>query len=88
VSALVLRLDELARDLGRMRRSLESSGVEWSGEYLLQRLAEHVESLDVMLSPTAAALWRTGLDVEQALEAVDARADALDRLLRGGKHPQ
>lgn len=83
MNALASRIDALARDVGRLRRRLELNGDPGRGGYLVDALVGHVESLDVMLEPTAADLVRRGFTVEQALSVVDGRAADLDRLLRG-----
>lgn len=81
------RLDEIARDLGRLRRRFESN--DWTGVYLVERLAGTVETLDCMVSPSAGELYRSfmvecGDDqvaLEEALAVVDRHAAELRRLL-------
>jgi hypothetical protein len=88
--ALVLRIDDLARDVGRLRRLLEPRG--YVG-HLADRIAGHVETLDVMLAPSAAEilaanLWFCGdetVALEAVLEDADARAQHLRRLLGSGQ---
>lgn len=84
------RLDDLARDVGRLRRRFESNeATAWTGVYLVERIAEVVETLDVMVSPTAADLHRAFLiecsddsvALAEALAVVDRRAKAVRRLL-------
>jgi hypothetical protein len=78
--AVVERLHALALDVGRLRRRLAVTE-GWTGGYLIDAVAGHVESLDVMLQPSAAELAWMGID--EALAVVDARADALQDLLLG-----
>lgn len=81
--ALLSRVSALAADVGRLRRLLPPD-TPYTG-WLVERLGEHVESLDVQLRPTAAELYRAhvlfglGEDeaVRAALELVDADAAAL-----------
>jgi hypothetical protein len=80
VEALWTRLDELAADIGRLRRRLDLEP-ESSAWFALDRITGHVESLDLMLRPSAGDLVRCGAGVEAALRDVDARASALRRLL-------
>jgi hypothetical protein len=79
---LLARLDELAEDVGRLRRRLDGSL-----KHLADRLAAAVEILDAVLYPTASELvaaleWTpTAKDVDAALEVRDARTRSLRRLL-------
>jgi hypothetical protein len=81
------RLDALATDVGRLRRlTIDSSSYS---ALLTSRIAEHVETLDSMLSSTAHAIYRANLAggiednraMDQALAAVDARVCRLRKLL-------
>lgn len=86
--ALALRLDEIARDAGRLRRRFASNGA-WTGLTILDRLADAVESLDTLTRPTAGELQRDyfavcgkhELATSEALEAVDRRVAQLRWLL-------
>jgi hypothetical protein len=80
VTAVDDRLLKLAADVGRLRRHLDA---ESYGGFLAARVADHVNSLDCMLEPTAGELYAAGLSVEEALGTVDERAETLRRLLGG-----
>jgi hypothetical protein len=82
------RLDELAVDLGRLRRRIGGGREVWTDldVWALERLAEHVESLDGMLGTPAAQLAahaRPGCDetVAAAIAEVDMRRAQLRRML-------
>lgn len=85
-TAFLARLDELAADIGRLRRQLEPEG--YPG-FLAARIAGHVETLDAIVRPTAADLYSVFLAVcgdeqvavDEALEVVYRRADTLRSLL-------
>ena len=82
-AALQARVDELAADLGRLRRRLEPGS---SLAYLGERLAGQVETLDVMLRPSAGQLvsWTFPEDaetVEAAIEQVDRERARIRQLL-------
>ena len=96
-SLLVAQVEALADDLGRLTR------VAYGGDYavfLLERLGRRVESLDAMVRPTAADLYRGhllfGLDEDDAIREALAEADRLRdvlcrrmRLGEGGRlHPR
>jgi hypothetical protein len=80
---LLDRLDLLAADVGRLRRRLEP---ESSIAHLGDRLADHVETLDVILSPSAAELQRAFFcecgDHDLALDEALAETDRRQRQLR------
>ena len=82
-AALHNRLTELATDVGHLRRCVpEGSLLEWRAE----RVAGHVESMTLMLEPTAAELARwyaPGCDqaVDEAIRIVDARYRSLQHRL-------
>jgi hypothetical protein len=78
------RLDAIAADLGRLRRRFDSNSAAWTRTFIVDRLAEHVETLDCMLHVSAGELVQQGLAVDAALEAVDARSARLRRLLAIG----
>jgi len=80
VEALWGRVDELAADVGRLRRTLnaeQGTSLAWT----LNRLAGHVESLDLMLRPSAGDLVRCGASPDTALDVVDGRVSRLRSLL-------
>jgi hypothetical protein len=77
------RVDEIAADVGRLRRRLEP---ESSAAFTVDRIASNIEWIAVMLEPTAASLVaRTfpgdDLTVDAALDHVDQRARRLRGLL-------
>lgn len=86
VHAVRLRIDEIAREVGRLRRNMKPDS---SLAYCTDRLAGYVETLDIMLSLSAAELYplflvECGDDqvaLEESLAVVDARAVELRRLL-------
>jgi hypothetical protein len=80
---LQARIDLLADDVGRLRRTVKPDSSLW---HLADRLADGLEALDAMIGMTAADLarWYAPGDpdaVEAALETVEARNDALQRRL-------
>lgn len=77
------RLDELAADVGRLRRRVEPDS---SLAFLADRIARHVESLHLLTTPSAGEIVSTtypGDDetVEEAIRLVDARSARLRGLL-------
>ena len=80
VEVLWARVDELATDVGRLRRRLALEA-DSSASHTLDRIAGHVESLDLMLRPSAGDLVRRGAGVDAALREVDARIGRLRRVL-------
>jgi hypothetical protein len=73
------RLDALAGDVGRLRRSLDP---ESYGGFLIARIAGHIETLDAILQPTAGELYREAdVPLTRALATVDERSRTLRRLL-------
>lgn len=80
--ALLPLVDRLAADVGTLRRRAEP-------DWLLDRIADHVEALDVALSSSAADLYREyladGADEAPALAValadVDRRAHRVRQLL-------
>ena len=78
---------DLARDLGYLRRRLDS---ESSAAFLAERIAGHVETLDAMAFPSAAELRADyflacgdhDLSTREALRVVDERARRVRELLR------
>jgi hypothetical protein len=86
VPAYFAQIDEIASDIGRLRRKLV--GDEY-GTHLLGRVAGRVEVLDLLVAPSAAQIYRANLfecgdkdeSVVAALEDVDGRARHLRGLL-------
>jgi hypothetical protein len=86
-----LLLNDLAAEVGRLRRHLGSA--ETFAGIVAGRIAGRIEALDVLLSLTAAELAHTYFTecgnedaaVEAALEVVDKRSSMLRRLLEGNK---
>ena len=76
-TAFLAQVEEAARDLGRLRRRVERD----YDLHLVERVGDRVESLDVLVQPTAAELVRAGLPVDAAIARADARAVELRRLL-------
>jgi hypothetical protein len=87
--AMTNRIDQMAADLGRLRRHV---GTDPLGNYpalLVDRLAFHLQAIDAQVQPTAAELYRcyvyAGLPdtfaVDRALELVDQRDQHLPRLI-------
>jgi len=73
------RLYELAADIGRLRR-------RHPGDHIVDRAACHVESLALMLEPTAAELAASIAPgdcgaITEAIRCVDQRHRALQHLL-------
>ncbi len=84
--AVAERIDLIATEVGRLRRRVATDMPGTTTGFALERLARHVESLDLMLRPSAAeiaACAAPGNDdaVAQAIEVVDARSRELRRLL-------
>jgi hypothetical protein len=83
---LLARVEALAEDVGRLRRRSTSTG--WDA-HILDRVAGHVETLDLILSPTAGEVYRANrrfgagdeLALDCALEDVGNRAARLRSLL-------
>lgn len=86
--AFVGQLEELAADVGRLRRRLKPEP-ESTLTFQLDRIAHSVEALDAFVQPTAAELYRISLADELeperalsvALEQADSRARSLRSLL-------
>ena len=72
------RIDVLAEDVGRARRSVEPESYL---AHLLDRIALHVETLDGMFFATAGELCAAGVRAEEALARVDQRDRELRALL-------
>ncbi len=89
-SMLCSHLDELARDVGRLRRRVD--GESYDG-FLIDQISGHVETLDCLLGITAAELYRSnvafGADEDEAiacaLHDAGARSDELRALLGCGE---
>jgi hypothetical protein len=80
IECILARVDEVAADVGRLRRQLHLEP-DSSASFALDRIASHVEDLDLMLRPAAGDLVRRGAAVDDALRTVDARTRELHRLL-------
>lgn len=77
-TAIRYRLLELGRDVGVLRRRFTSNEHTWTGEWIADRIADHVETLDAMVSLSAGeivACNAPGDDeaVEEALRIVEER---------------
>ena len=74
------RLHELAADIGRLKR-------RHPGDHIIERASCHIETLALMLEPTAAELANTTAPGDQdaiaeAIRVVDERHKRLQHLLR------
>jgi hypothetical protein len=77
-TALRYQLLALAHDVGMLRRRFASNETAWTGRYIADSIADHVEILDRMVGLSAgelAACWAPGDDeaVEEAIRIVDER---------------
>jgi hypothetical protein len=81
VNATLLRIDELAQDVGTLRRRPTND----YSNFLLDRIAFHVQALDALAFPTASDFYQAGATVPEALAIVDERTDRLRRVL--GERP-
>jgi len=70
-------LDRIADEVGRLRARAKGEP-----NWIAERLADHVESLDAFVCITAAELVRRGVEVEQALRLCDDRKIELLRRMR------
>lgn len=75
-------IDELAKDVGRLRRQV---GASYYQTFLINRISDRIEALDAMLRRTAAELYRDDCPVEMALMIVDNRAAELRSYLGRGR---
>jgi hypothetical protein len=98
-TAGLARIENLADDLGRLRRRFAENdawteAVGLSGQppryevFILDRIAGHVEVIDTLLRPTAAqiaAMWAAGDEdaIEEAIRLVDAHARELHSRMGG-----
>ncbi len=82
-AVMVARLHELARLVGMLRRRFASNADAWTGGYLADQAAGHIEVLHGMLVPTAAERYRTNYLVccDEHLALAEALADT-DRQVR------
>lgn len=80
-AALIARVEELAADVGRLHRRVNADP-DSSLAHLVDRIAGHVESLDAVLQPTAAELYREfflicgdydGVALDEALAVTERR---------------
>lgn len=83
-TAQLNRIDLIAEDIGRIRRTAEPDSWLW---HLADRLAENLESLDVILATPAAELarWYAPRDhsaIKEAIRIVEARRDDLRSKMR------
>lgn len=74
--AVLYRLEQLAVDVGRLRRHLEP---DTYADFLAYRIAGHVDSLDCMLQPTAHELFLVCGDARVALAETDRHRALLHR---------
>jgi hypothetical protein len=87
---LLDRIEDLAGDVGRLRRRVEP---ESSAAHLVDRLAGSVETIDAMVHASAGELYREffaisgdhELALEEALATVDTRARRVRGLLGVGR---
>ena len=79
VSVLRARLDDLAEDVGRVRRRVEP---ETSLAWTLNRIAGHIQSVVLMVEPCAAEIAAWTPEDEQAVEEAIREVDAKHRRLR------
>lgn len=72
MSVLHVRLEELAADVGRLRRRFASNEDAWTGSYIADRIAGNVEALHCIITPSAGELvaWTAPGDEEAVEEAV------------------
>lgn len=77
-SAVLLQVELVAEDLGRLRRYLPSELAY--AAWMVERIGHHVETLDAMLRPTAAERFRAnvafGCEEQAAVDAALADVDA------------
>jgi len=77
--AYTYQREELARDIGRLRRRLSRDG--YDDAHLVDRIAHRVECLDSLFQPTAGELVRAGFEIDDALRIVDDETARLRSLL-------
>jgi hypothetical protein len=72
----IRRLNELAADIGRLRR-------RYGPDHILERAACHVQTLSLMIEPTAGELvaWTAPGDSDAVIEAIKIKDDRHRRLL-------
>ena len=80
-------VEGLAADVGRLRRRFASNGDAWSGSYVADRVAGHVETLDAWFHASAAEIYRDdvfgGATEEEAVQHALAVVDKRARTIRG-----
>jgi hypothetical protein len=81
-AAIQHRLLALARDVGTLRRRFASNENAWTGAWAAERIADHVETLDVMVGLSAGQIVACSAPgdadaVEEALRIVDERQRTL-----------
>jgi len=81
-------VDAIATDVGRLRRRYQAiAGAEaWTSSWTIDRIASHVETLDIVLRPSAAELALAAFPgdddaIAAAIEHVDREAARIRRLL-------
>lgn len=79
-AALVDRVEEIARDVGRLRRRFASNDGAWTGIYIADRLADNVETVHGMLHLSAADLVAATFPGDD--DAISAAIDHVDRRTR------
>lgn len=90
MNALACRVDALAIDVGRLRRHCKPE--TWF-EYIADVIANHVETLDCTIHPTAHELylayrhegWDEDVAVEMALAEIDQQARDIRSKLGGSR---
>lgn len=73
-------VERAADALARLRRRHEPDSYD---RLLADRAASELESLDLLVQPTAAELVAAGIDVDAALESVYAHGDAFRARIGG-----
>ncbi len=77
-TAFVYQLEELAADVGRLRRRV--NGDEYAA-HLVDRIGGRVENLDAILWPTAGELVDDGYAIDAAFARVDRRHRQIQTLV-------
>jgi hypothetical protein len=76
--AFVYQLEQLAADVGRLRRRLRDDEY---GLHLVDRIGGRVDAIDSLVHPCAAELVVAGDTVDEALAFTDGRAFRIRALL-------
>lgn len=85
-TAILANLERIATDVGRLRRRLPEGSPD---QHALDRISNAVQTIDAVLQPTAADLYRSNfrisgdheLSLAEALHTTDRRAHRLRELL-------